>query len=52
LPTEYRSYGRLTWMEISEHNIAKINEAILDIQNTCLPVIRELRNVKNIAQLQ
>jgi hypothetical protein len=40
LPTEYRSFGRLSWMEISEHNRLKINDAIIDIQNTCLPVIR------------
>jgi hypothetical protein len=52
LPTEYRSYGRLTWMEISEHNVKRINDAVLDIQNICLPVIRELRGQKNIAMLQ
>lgn len=52
LPTEFRSYGRLSWMEIPEHNVQRINEAVLEIQNTCLPVIRELRSQKNIVQLQ
>jgi hypothetical protein len=39
-------------MEISEHNVKRINDAVLDIQNICLPVIRELRGQKNIAMLQ
>lgn len=25
LPTEFRSYGRLSWMEIPEHNVQRIN---------------------------
>jgi hypothetical protein len=52
LPTDFRRAGKLRHVDISEHNERIVNESLLDLQNTCLPTLNQLRSERNISQLQ
>lgn len=49
---DFRRAGKLRHIEIAEHNEQIIKESLLDLQNTCLPTINQLRSERNIVQLQ
>ncbi len=51
-PNDWRRAGKLRHMEIAEHNEKIIKESLLDLQNTCLPTLNQLRSERNIVQLQ
>ncbi len=52
MPRDYRVFGRATWFEVSEQKTEEIKKAVLNIQNVCLPTLSQLRNLKNLSQLQ
>jgi hypothetical protein len=49
---DWRRAGKLRPMDIAEHNEAIIKKSLLDVQNTCLPTLNQLRSERNMVQLQ
>ncbi len=49
---DYRVQGKLRHIQISEHNEKIIKDKVLETQNICLPTLNNIRNQRNISQLQ
>ena len=52
LPNDWRRAGRLRAIDVAEHNEQIVKNSLLEVQNTCLPTLNNLRNERNFSQLQ
>ena len=51
-PTDYTRGGKVRHMDIAEHNEEIVKQSLLDLQNKCLPTLNNLRNDRNVEQIQ
>jgi hypothetical protein len=52
LPNDFRLHSKLRHIQIAEHNEAIVKSKVLETQSICLPTLNNLRNQRNISQLQ